>query len=99
MYIDAPESCNNSCLTDRTAGISAEILQHGPAKNLIATCPNILNLNYPAKCITNNSARCEQYYIDNIMLGQELAIHARLLDYYNEPAEVTQFKIVGENNN
>ena len=98
LYIDVSQSCNNSCLTDRTAGISAEILQHGPAKNLIATSPNILKLHYPAKCISNNSARCDKYYIDNIMLGQELAIHACLLDHYNKPAEVTQFRIVGENN-
>ena len=98
LYIDVPQSCNTSCLTDRTAGISAEILQHDPVKKLIATSPNILNLHYPAKCISNNSARCEKYYIDNIMLGQELAIHACLLDHYNQPAEVTQFRIVGENN-
>ena len=31
------------------------------------------------------------------MLGQELTIHACLLDYYNRPADVTQFKIIGEN--
>ena len=96
LYIDVSQSCNTSCLTDRTAGISAEILQHVNAKKLITTSPNKLILYYPAKCISSNSARCEKYYIDNIMLGQELAIHACLFDYYNEPAEVTQFRIVGE---
>ena len=30
------------------------------------------------------------------MLGQEIAINPCLLDYYNKPAEVTQFSIIGE---
>ena len=30
------------------------------------------------------------------MLGQEIAINPCLLDYYNKPAEVTQFNIIGE---
>ena len=31
------------------------------------------------------------------MLGQEMSINPCLLDYYDKPAEVTQFKIIGEN--
>ena len=30
------------------------------------------------------------------MLGQEIIIYSCLLDHYNNPAEVTQFRIIGE---
>ena len=32
------------------------------------------------------------------MLGQEIIIYPCLLDHYNNPAEVTQFRIIGEKN-
>ena len=99
LYVDVPKSCNNSCLADRIVGISDKYLQDidGPIDKTIASSPNILKFHYPAKCISNGSVRCENYYIDNIMLGQELIMHPCLLDYYNKPVEVTQFKITGEN--
>ena len=92
-YIDVQKSCNASCLTDSTVGISNNSLWHGLSNRLIATSPNTLKLHYPAKCI---NVGCEKYYIDNIMLGQEITIPACLMDYYNSPAEVTLFKIIGE---
>ena len=97
LYIEVPKSCNASCLTDSTIGINNDILWHSLSNRLIATSPNTLTLHYPAKCISNDSVGCEKYYIDNIMLGQEIAIPACLLDYYNRPAEVTQFTIIGGN--
>ena len=99
LYVDVPKSCNNSCLTDRIVGISDKYLQDidGPIDKTIASSPNILKFHYPAKCISNGSVGCENYYIDNIMLGQGLIMHPCLLDYYNKPVEVTQFKITGEN--
>ena len=96
LYIDVPKSCNASCLTDSTAGINNDILRHNLSDKTVATSPNILKLYYPAKCITNDSVGCDKYYIDNIMLGQEITIPACFLDYYNRPAEATQFKIIGE---
>ena len=98
LYIDVPKSCNASCLTDSTKGISDDILWHSLSYKTIATSPSTLKLQYPAKCISNDSVGCEKYYIDNIMLGQEITIPACLLDYYNRPAEATQFKIIGEDN-
>ena len=89
LYIDIAESCNGSCLTERMSGIS-------PSDKDISTSPNLLKLYFPAYCISNDSAGCEQYYINNVMLGQEITIHTCLLDYYHKPAEVTQFKIYGE---
>ena len=92
LYIDITKSCNDTCFADRTAGI---ISSHKE----INTSPHKVKLHYPAKCISNVSTEieCEKYYIDNIMLGQEITINPCLLDYYNKPAEVTQFKIIGEN--
>ena len=97
VYIDVPKSCNASCLTNRVVGIGNEILQYSPTGKKVATSPRILKLHYPAKCISNDSVQCKKYYIDNIMLGQEIPIQTCLLDYYNKPAEVTQFKVSGVN--
>ena len=96
LYIDVPKSCNASCLTDINVGISNDMLWNSLSGRLIATSPNALTLHYPAKCISNDSVGCEKYYIDNIMLGQEITIPACLLDYYNRPAEAAQFTIIGE---
>ena len=90
LYIDVTRSCNGSCLADGMVGIS-------PSDKEISTSPNLLKLYHPAKCISNDSTECEKYYIDNIMLGQEIKIYVCLLDHYNKPAEVTQFKFIGEN--
>ena len=96
LYIEVPKSCIANCLTDINTGINNDILWHNLSDRLIATSPNTLTLHYPAKCISDDSVDCEKYYIDNIMLGQEITIPACLLDYYNRPAEVTQFTIIGE---
>ena len=96
MYIDVPKLCTATCLIDLTVGISNNMLWNSLSDRLIATSPKTLRLHYPAKCISNDSVGCEKYYIDNIMLGQEITIPTCLLDYYNRPAEVTQFTIIGE---
>ena len=96
LYIDVPKSCNASCLTDINVGITNDTLWNSLSDRLIVTSPNALKLHYPAKCISNDSVWCEKYYIDNIMFGQEIVIPACLLDYYNRPAEVTKFTIIGE---
>ena len=90
LYIDITKSCNDSCFADRTAGIISSDKE-------VITSPNKVKLHNPAKCISNVSTECEKYYINNIMLGQGITINPCLLDYYNKPAEVTQFKIIGEN--
>ena len=94
LYIDVPETCNSSCLNDRILGINNETYL---SDKRVSTSPGILKLYDPARCIGNNGINCEKYYIDNIMLGQEITIHPCLLGYYNNPAEVTQFRISGEN--
>ena len=98
LYLDVPKSCNNSCLTNRIVGVSNPTLFQGTLDKNISSSPKILEFNETAKCISSKSAQCEKYYINNIMLGQEILIYPCLLDHYNNPAEVTQFRIIGENN-
>ena len=96
LYVAVLQSCTTKCLNDRIVGISNEILQHGAIHMKVATSPSTLKLHYPAKCIDYDSVDCKLYYVNNIMLGQEIIIDACLLDHYHKPAEVTQFKIIGE---
>ena len=90
LYIDVTKLCNGSCLLDGMVGVN-------PSDKEISTSPNSLKLYHPAKCISNDSTECDNYYIDNIMLGQEIITYVCLLDHYNKPAEASQFKIIGEN--
>ena len=89
LYIDVAMSCNDSCFVDRVAGII-------PSDKEIVTSPNKVILHYPAQSISNDSVEYEKYYINNIMLGQEININPCVLDYHKIPGEVTQFKIIGE---
>ena len=58
----------------------------------LATSPNTLVLYNPAKCIDANH---DTYYMNNIMLGQEITFEACVLDYYGQPTEAIQFSITG----
>ena len=58
----------------------------------LATSPNTLVLYNPAKCI---DANCDNYYMNNIMLGQEITFDACVLDYYSQPTEAIQFSVTG----
>ena len=90
IYQDVADLCNRSCLTDRVAGISTD---------LVATPPNELKFYNPAICIDNdNDTQCSNYYIQNIMLGSEIIIPACVLDHYNHSVESTQFLVQSEFN-
>ena len=58
----------------------------------LVTSPKSLILYNPAKCIDTN---CDTYYMNNIMLGQEITFDACVLDYYDQPTEAIQFSITG----
>ena len=92
MYVHIPSSCNRSCLDKRIVGSTIA--------NLITTPPKLLVLNEPAipTCSNYNTEECSTYYINNIMLGQEISINACLMDYYDQPAEeVVDFLVSSEN--
>ena len=88
VYQEATWLCNSSCKINRTSGISSEF---------IATPPNELKFYHPAIYIDeDDNTQCKQYYVQNVMLGKEIAIPACVLDYYNHSVHSTQFKVQSE---
>ena len=88
MYQDITGLCNGSCIINRTMGIN---------NDYIATPPNQLQFNHPAICVDeDNDTQCTSYYVQNIMLGTDVAIPACVLDYYNHPVNSIQFFIHSE---
>ena len=88
VYQEATWLCNSSCKINRTSGINSEF---------IATPPNELKFYHPAICIDgDDDMLCKQYYVQNVMLGKEIAIPACVLDYYNHTIYSTQFLIQNE---
>ena len=85
VYEDVAELCNSSCLYNRITGLN---------NTLIATPPYELKFDDPATCIDNdidNDTQCKKYYVQNIMLGREIALPLCVLDYYNQPADSIYF--------
>ena len=90
VYQEATEFCNSSCVyvINKTKGIT---------KQFIATPPNKLQFYHPAVCIDEeNDTQCNQYYVQNVMLGKEIVIPACVLDYYNNTVHSTQFIVRNE---
>ena len=61
----------------------------------VATSPSKLILYSPARCINGTDNECSTYFMNNIMLGQEITLNGCVLDYYNQPAETEQFSVTG----
>ena len=89
VYQEVTELCNSDCLNNTIFGISNE---------LITTPPTQLQFYDPAICIDNdNDTQCNNYYVQNIMLGREIISPACVLDYYkNQIIDSTQFLVHGE---
>ena len=89
FYINVQEkNCNDTCLKNYIAieNMSNECLQ-----DIITTSPSRLELRDPAKCIDNkDNSTCDQYYINDIMLGQEIIVNGCVMDYYNHSAETAR---------
>ena len=85
MYFDLIGSGQN-CLNNRAIGVADGIRQQ------IVTPPNKLELHDPAICISynNKTEECDQYYVNHLMLGEEITIPVCLRDYCNEPLYSTQ---------
>ena len=94
FYIDIPTSCDETCLNDTIFGRYREALT---TNEYISTPPSRLELRNPAVCLDKeNNATCNEYLVRNTMLGQEIIIDACVVDYYNQPADATQFVVSGE---
>ena len=90
VYQETTESFSSSSEIYRTVGISSEF---------IATPPNNLKFSCPATCIDEDiNMHCKQYFVQNVMLGKEIAIPACVLDYYNHTVHSAQFKVQNEKN-
>ena len=88
IYINVDKSCDRDCFSNSIT-----------YKNdiSITTSPNRLVLYNPTKCINGNETDCITYYMNNIMLGQDITFDACLLDYFDQPTKATEFSITGMN--
>ena len=93
IYFDSTASCNRSCLKSRIIGINHD------SKQYVTTPPSRLVFYDPAICIDNGDDKeCNSYFLNHVMLGQEINIPACVLDYFEQPADKTQFILYGRNN-
>ena len=92
VYVYIPSTCDRSCLDEKIVGFT----------DFVTTPPKLIVLNEPAISICNDTdtdtKQCNQYYVNNIMLGQEIVINSCLMDHYDKPSdEVVEFLISGKN--
>ena len=85
VYINVDKSCDRNCFFADKSNIP------------MTTSPNRLVLYNPAKCINDNETDCDTYYMNDIMLGQDITFDACLLDYFDQPTEAAEFLITGKN--
>ena len=84
MYQETSQLCYSSCLSNRITGIN---------NKHITTPPDKLQFDNPAVCIDDE---CNNYYVQNIMLGTEIVIPVYVLDYYNQSVDLIQFSVQSE---
>ena len=94
VYLYAPNECDNSCLMHYIGAITNN---SGINHTNIATNPNKLILYNSAICINGSDTNCDTYYMNNVMLGQEITFDACVVDYFDQQTEATQFVITGMN--
>ena len=92
IYINLPQECEQECLNSNILGNVNDIIEH------IITSPNELKLYAPTRCIDTDNEECQEYYIDNIMLGQEILLDACMYDYYDKEAATAQFLVSAYSN-
>ena len=89
IYMKLSKFCNNDCLNHSV------IVDGNLNKITLLTSPYKLLLNNTVKCINENNTNCNTYYINNVMLGQEITFDACVLDYFDQPTEATDFVVSG----
>ena len=93
VFINVPTLCNSSCLHNSILGVSEGSLQNNELSEHITTSPRKVELYKPAECIDNNNIGCVSYYVNNIMLGQEILIDACMYDYYDRSTGTEEFLV------
>ena len=91
VYVHIQASCDEMCLNNSIVGLN--VTHNNP--------PRHLALYNPATCITttNTTNNCNTYFVDNIMLGQNIKINACVLSFHDQPARGVDFVVSGENHN
>ena len=90
IFVKVPKLWNTSQLQSNVVGSNKN------NSKFLTTSPNNLILHSPTKPIDDiNGVR--SYYMQNIMLGQEIVIDACVLDYFNQTGNVVPFLISTDN--
>ena len=89
VFINVPESCDDVCFFKGVEKLNPNISLP------VATSIRKLKIYNSAKCISGNGTDCDTYFMNNIMLGQDITFDACVLDYYNQSIEAKQFSITG----
>ena len=93
FHINVQHNCNDTCLANYIVD------KHPEQTHTTTTSPNRVELRDPARCIlSNNHSTCDEYYINDIMLGQEIIINGCVYDYYNQPTEVARLLDISSDN-
>ena len=89
VYMHIQASCDEMCLNNSIVGLN--MTHNNPPRHLV--------LYNPATCIntTNTTNHCDTYFVDNIMLGQNIKINACVLSFHDQPARGVDFVVSGEN--
>ena len=91
IYFSISQLCNGTLQYDPQVPLFNELVEE------FATSPSKLKLYYPAQLV--NDTDPNTYYVNDIMLGQNIIIPACTLDYNEIPLSIVQFtvQLVGNN--
>ena len=87
VYMHIQPSCNEACLNNSIVGLN--VTHNYP--------PHHLALYNPTTCADtiNSSRKCQNYFVSNIMLGQNIKINACVLSFHDQPAGGVDFVVSG----
>ena len=85
IYFSISQSCNGTLQYNPQAPFFNQSVEE------FATSPNKLKLHYPAQLVNNTDPNT--YYVNDIMLGQNIIIPACTLDYNEIPLAIVQFTV------
>ena len=93
FHINVQHNCSEKCLANYIVDKRLEETYN------TTTSPNRLQIRDPARCIHNkDDCICDEYYINDIMLGQEIIINGCVYDYYNQPTKIARLlDIISDN--
>jgi len=88
IYLHIEPSCDEICFNSSIVGLN--VTHNHPSRHLV--------LYNPAICVDTNSTvkYCDTYFVNNIMLAQNIRIGACVLSLYDQPAGGVDFVVDGE---